>query len=625
MPRSRTSIRILPEGEQGIVVELGDAIDPALNARVRWLARAVEERLAQDVLEVVPTYRSLLVIHDPVRIPRDRLAAALSALASTLPARVDQEQGGRTVLLPACYGGAFGPDLEDVARSASLCPAEVVEAHASATYVVYMLGFTPGFPYLGGMPAQIATPRLETPRTRIPAGSIGIGGAQTGIYPVESPGGWRLIGRTPVRLFQPLARSPFLLAPGDRIQFIRISPPEFDDIARRVADGTYDTAALHAETGVRHPGPHVRHRGHGRHVRHRGHGQHVRHRGHRGHEATLRNGSPARRAGTASSAEQTTIEVVKPGLLTTVQDEGRPGFRAFGMPVAGALDQRAYALANLLAGNPPGAATLEMTLLGGVFRFDRDAYVGIAGADMVPALDGASVPSWSGFLVRAGSVLAFSSARDGARCYLAVRGGIDVPLVLGSRSTYTRARVGGLHGRSLAAGDALPCGPSSLRDAAPRRLPARAVPRYGRELRLRVLLGPQDDRFLPEGVATFLEAAYTVTNRNDRMGYQLEGPVIRHRGGPDIVSDALLPGAVQVPGSGTPFVMTADSQTVGGYAKIATVIAPDLDALAQAKRGDVVRFARCSVEAAVAASRRRAEQLELAARLFAHRAGGRAP
>ena len=150
------------------------------------------------------------------------------------------------------------------------------------------------------------------------------------------------------------------------------------------------------------------------------------------------------------------IRVVKPGLLTTIQDEGRAGYRAFGMPLAGALDRDAYAVANLLAGNAPGAAVIEMTLLGGTFRFERDALVAIAGADMQAALDGAPAAAWSSFTAHAGSVLAFSGARAGCRCYLSVYGGIGVPLVLGSRSTYIRARVGGFQGRALAAGDLLP-------------------------------------------------------------------------------------------------------------------------------------------------------------------------
>lgn len=313
------------------------------------------------------------------------------------------------------------------------------------------------------------------------------------------------------------------------------------------------------------------------------------------------------------------IAVAAPGLLTTVQDEGRPGFRRFGVPASGPLDPVGHALANLLAGNAPGAAALEMTLLGGAFRFGDDAWVGVAGAEMQPTLDGAPVATWSGFRVPAGGVLRFSGAAQGARCYLAVRGGIDVPPFLGSRSTCLRAHVGGHEGRALVAGDALPVArvPGSAVDGAPRRLPGRLVPRLDRELCLRVLLGPQDDRFPADTVATFLASAYSVTDRNDRMGYQLEGPVLRHARGADIVSDALLPGAVQVPASGAPMVMTADCPTVGGYAKIATVIGADLWRLGQARRGDAVRFEPCSMAGAVAALRRERRRLDAAAAALA--------
>ena len=313
------------------------------------------------------------------------------------------------------------------------------------------------------------------------------------------------------------------------------------------------------------------------------------------------------------------ITVVKPGLLTTVQDEGRPGWLAYGMPLAGAMDAEAYALANFLAGNPPGAAAIELTLLGGTFRFDAAAYVGLAGADMQASLDGARVASGSAFPVPRGATLAFSSAVDGCRAYLAVRGGVDVPPFLGSRSTYVRGAVGGLHGRPLAAGDRIPVGPAAPAPPA-RSLPAPGVPRPGGEVTLRVLLGPQDDRFAPEGLAAFLGSAYTVTNRNDRMGYALEGPPIRHLHGPDIVSDALLPGAVQVPGSGMPIVMMADAQTVGGYAKIAAVIGADLPRLAQARRGDRVRFIRCDHAGAVRALEERRDRLAAAAAGLAGRA-----
>jgi antagonist of KipI len=310
------------------------------------------------------------------------------------------------------------------------------------------------------------------------------------------------------------------------------------------------------------------------------------------------------------------ISVVKAGLLASVQDLGRPGFRDSGMPLAGAMDRHALAIANLLVGNEPGAAAVELTMLGGTWRFEADALAALAGADMGASLDGAPVGPWSSFRARAGSQLAFRPAARGVRAYLAMRGGIDVPLVLGSRSTYTRAGVGGFLGRALVTGDRLAVERAEGRAPKPLALPADEVPPCGGGATLRVLLGPQDDRFTAEGIATFLSSGYRVTPQNDRMGYRLEGPPIAMRDAPDIITDPLVPGAVQVPGNGQPIVMAADAQTTGGYIKIATVIGPDLRLLAQARSGDLLRFAKTTQAAAVRAVRaERAELAELARRI----------
>ncbi len=288
-------------------------------------------------------------------------------------------------------------------------------------------------------------------------------------------------------------------------------------------------------------------------------------------------------------------------MFTTVQDGGRWGFQAYGMPVAGAMDRYAYNLANILAGNPPGTACLEMTVTGDAIRFETDAYIAICGADMQPALDGRKTAAWSSFPVTAGSTLACGYAVRGCRTYIAVRGGIDVSAVLGSRSTYTRAAVGGLEGRKLKAGDTLAIGRSDPGDSRPLHLPDAYKPAAGTagEITLRVLPGPQDDHFTASGLATLFASPYTVTNEADRMGYRLEGPKIEHGGKADIVSDALPQGAIQVPGHGMPIIMMADRQTTGGYTKIGTVIGPDLALLAQAKPGDTVRLRQCSDEEAV--------------------------
>lgn len=298
------------------------------------------------------------------------------------------------------------------------------------------------------------------------------------------------------------------------------------------------------------------------------------------------------------------IETIEPGLLTTVQDEGRWGYQAFGMPVAGAMDRYACRIANLLAGNRKEAAVLEMTMLGGTFAFERECLVSVCGADMRPSLNGMELSNWSSFFAPAGGVLAFHYAESGCRTYLAVHGGIDTPPVLGSRSTYTRALVGGMEGRPLKTGDRLRIGRDFATRSMPAVLPEKFIPRYAAEQTLRVLLGPQDDMFTPEGVGTFLRSEYLVSNEADRMGYRLEGPKIEHAGKADIISDALPEGAVQVPAHGMPIVMMADRQTTGGYPKIAVVIGPDLSRLAQKRPGDPLLFRACSDEEALAALRR---------------------
>jgi biotin-dependent carboxylase-like uncharacterized protein len=304
------------------------------------------------------------------------------------------------------------------------------------------------------------------------------------------------------------------------------------------------------------------------------------------------------------------IETLKPGSLTLIQDEGRWGYQAYGMPVAGAMDRYAYRVANLLAGNRRGAAALEMTMQGGTFRFSRKCLVAVCGADMQARVNDLAVPSWSAFYVPAGGVLCFDGVLTGCRTYLAVHGGFEVPPVLGSRSTYTRAAVGGVDGRPLKEGDVLSTGQDAFSGAVPLSLPDRLVRRYDHEIALRVIMGPQDDMFTPAGVRTFLEGTYTISHEADRMGYRLEGPKIEHMDKADIISDALPLGAVQVPAHGLPLVMTADRQTTGGYAKIATVIGPDVSLLAQGKMGDTVRFSRCSDEEGVEALRREEQHYE---------------
>jgi len=293
--------------------------------------------------------------------------------------------------------------------------------------------------------------------------------------------------------------------------------------------------------------------------------------------------------------------VIKPGMLTTIQDQGRIGYRAYGMPVSGVMDRYAATMANILAGNDPGAAVLEMTLLGGAFHLPNEAYLAVCGADMEGTLNGRKIKNWSAFYVPANSELVFDYAGKGCRTYLAFYGGISAPPVLGSRSTYTRAAIGGLEGRALQVDDVIEIGNGDAMPFAMRELSHHYLPKYTNEIRVRVILGPQDDMFTEEGRQTLFRGSFAVSPRNDRMGILLEGPTIQHVTGPDIISDALCAGAIQVPGDGHPIIMMADCQTTGGYAKIGFVIGPDLSKLAQAKAGDTITFVECSDAEAVAA------------------------
>ena len=284
------------------------------------------------------------------------------------------------------------------------------------------------------------------------------------------------------------------------------------------------------------------------------------------------------------------FEVIQPGLLTTIQDLGRQGYQRYGVPVSGAMDDYALRLGNLLVGNNEGEACLEITLLGLRLQALNDIVIAITGADLSPMLNNKPLPMWEAVTVHSGDTISFSWPKSGCRTYLAEGGGIDVPRVMGSAATYVKSQIGGLDGRSLRAGDCLRSGKPRPGVLVRRSLPDQYIPEYKNQNELRVILGPQDDYFTQGGIHTFLHSEYTISTEMDRVGYRLHGPRIEHKAGADIVSDGIPLGAVQVPGDGLPIILLADRQTIGGYAKIATVITVDIPKLAQAKPEDKVRF-----------------------------------
>ncbi len=291
------------------------------------------------------------------------------------------------------------------------------------------------------------------------------------------------------------------------------------------------------------------------------------------------------------------FRVLKPGLFTTVQDLGRYSYLRYGIPVSGAMDTFSFVAANLLVSNKPSDAGLEVTLLGPELEALTDVCVALAGGNSSPKVNGSEVPMWRSIEVHEGDVLSFGRMESGCRAYLAARGGIDVPLVLGSRSTYSRGGFGGLDGRPLRADDVIRVF-ASPQEIVGFCMPEDLVPEFPHSHQVRVILGPQEGMFSEEGQSAFFSGQYRVTSEADRMGYRLEGQAVRHKASADMVSDSLLPGAIQIPRDMQPILIMRDAQTTGGYPKVAVVISSDLPMLGQAKPNDTIAFSKVTLKQA---------------------------
>lgn len=510
------------------LLRFGDRIDPGCNARVHALALRIRAAGPAWLRALVPAFASLgvfFVDDTDAEVVRSALQEWLDAEAPH--ARTDPPiDAARTVEIPVAYGGEHGPDLDSAAAELGMAADELIRRHSSGDYTVAMIGFAPGFPYLSGLDPALALPRLATPRTQVAAGSVAIGGAQTGIYPRESPGGWRLLGRTPRVLFDSAREPPSLLQPGDHVRFVPVN----------------------AEQPER---PHT----------------------------------PAATAGPAS-VDAPAVHVIRPGLLTTVQDPGRPAWRHVGVAEAGALDRCAARLANRLVGNAEDAAVLELTLRGPTLRFETPVRVALLGARVAARFDGYDVPMGRPVALPVGT-LELGSLRGGARAWLAISGGIEVPQVLGSRSTDLRGGFGGLEGRALVAGDRLPLGRVAPIDVSQPHAPAWWIdPAHEDGIAIRYVPGAH-------AAATLLGTrGWRVSARSNRQGLRLEGDELAARAADD-VSEPVAPGTIQLPADGSPIVLLADAQTVGGYPRLGRVIAADLPRLAQCIPGQTLHFAPC--------------------------------
>ena len=516
------------------------------------------------VRSTVPVYNKLLVEGSPESWDENEMRARLMRAGENALAGVPPEPEVEPVELPVCYDPELGPDLEEVARRAGMTTTEVIELHSASTYTVMATGFAPGFAYLGEIDARLAAPRRSSPRIRVPQGTLGIADRRTGVYPVDGPGGWRLLGRVPPSLFADVHRRVRRFSPGGLVRFRPIS---------RKAYGEMEKCEERAETDAASGGE------------------------------------------TSDAAGRTAVSVVdqaphlvveRTGPLATVQDPGRIGGRRLGFGPGGAMDQSSCLWANRLLNNAPHDALIEVSIGGLALRFRTGMVIALAGADLSTTLDGAPVAPWRTTKVEAGQRLHFGYAPDGMRAYVAFPGGLSAARVYGSASTVLREGLDGLLGHPLRPGDEL----RSLdpaRKLPRRRLPAAAVPDHLRRsgtgdavqpkgdgarapaLTLPLVTGFEWHEFEASDRARFLASDWKIDPASGRTAIRLAGPTLAS--GPKVLdSTPVVDGTVQVTGDGQPLVFMRDRPTAGGYAKLGAVVADALDALAQARPGAVARF-----------------------------------
>lgn len=292
---------------------------------------------------------------------------------------------------------------------------------------------------------------------------------------------------------------------------------------------------------------------------------------------------------------------IKPGLLTTIQDLGRQSYQSFGISASGAMDCLSLKLANIIVGNPLNYAALEITLVGPELSFKGEGIIAITGADLSPTLNGKHLQMWRAVHIQDGDLLKFGVPKSGCRSYLAVLGGLNVPEILGSKSTFIRGAYGGMEGRALQKNDEIPIGPIDsnwIKEVKNRGIPDFYILNIFNNESIRFVWGPHDKEFREESKTQFVSSSYQVTNQSDRMGYRLEGETLLHKKSADILSEFVAPGTIQVPANGKPIILMADCQMSGGYMKIGMVIGADLPLVAQKKPGNFIKFQPVSIQEA---------------------------
>lgn len=537
-------------GETAVTIAFDAKIDDATNDKVIALYNHLVAIKIVGVVDIIPSYHTITLVFN-IKLINNKLinfksiSLLIQAAITNCNWQIQQQQ--TLVEIPVCYDEIFGLDIVALAVENKTLVEDVIKLHTETIYRIYAIGFLPGFAYMGKVSKMIAIPRKQTPRITIDAGSVGIADEQTGIYPLNSPGGWNIIGQTPLQLFDATREPTVLLKMGDSVKFFPISLSEFYTIKN-----TY------------------------------------------------------KRKVAINNNKAIGICVLKQGFADSMQDLGRYGYQHLGINPTGAMDFVAAQIANFLVGNAANEAVVELHFPASVFQFQTDAIIALSGADFTATINNMAVPINTPIIVAKNAIIEFTKLVTGARCYIAVRGGFAIALWLSSYSTNVKANSGGHNGRLLYKKDCLAlniksnyskqlCGKHCI--ILSWQVDVQQV--YDTNNSVHILLGNEYPFLLDAAKEILVDSSFIITTKSDRMGYRLHGLPMQLQQPIQLISTAVTKGTIQLLPDGELIILMADHQTTGGYPRVAHVAQFDIPKVAQMQAHQPIQFAIIDHEYAI--------------------------
>ena len=557
--------KIYALGDSALTIELGYTINENINHRVLAIAYYMRDLEIVGVLDIMSAYASVSVIYDICEIRKNYTSAtrylteqiklAILNCDFTVTSQI------KVVEIPICYDVSLGIDLIEMSLEKKMSITDIIAAHTSKLYRVYLIGFLPGFPYMGIVDESIATPRKKSPRTKIEAGNVGIADAQTGIYPSDSPGGWNIIGKTPLKMFDAKKEYPVFLQPGDDVQFKQISLEQFRELKE-------ESEKTNEKLELSQPSP-----------------------------------------------STSILSVIKSGTADSIQDLGRFGFQHLGINPTGVMDRIAAQTANFLVGNVADEAVLECHFPACSIVFHKSILIAISGGDFTPTLDEKEIKLNTPIYVQRGATLNFKKWKNGARTYIAVKNGFEIEKWLGSYSTNLKANAGGFNGRNLKKDDQIKV-KSDSHDVGLKMKSEKqddsffnfhfSIFPWHVEIdnlyafeEIEILVGNDFETLTDGSQQKLFSNEFLITMRSDKMGYRLlSDPLIMKNENRFLLSSGVTLGTMQLLPTGQIIILMSDHQTTGGYPKIGHVASASFAALAQTPINKKIRFKLINIEEA---------------------------